>query len=85
MAWSGGIEIFIFLALVVGTWFRAIESTRIIFYAYFLSMLVALAIFYPLIHYFDVTGAMAGLFIVSLTQLGIMVAGAQRANRNCGN
>jgi O-antigen/teichoic acid export membrane protein len=75
--WCAGIEIVIFLGLVIGTWYRTLESTRFIFYANGFSAVVSLALAYPLIINFGVTGAVAGLLAGQLTQLGFMLIAAR--------
>ena len=71
-----GIQVLIFFGLVIGTWYRTLESTRLVFYAYVLSVISSLAVAYPLITNFGVTGAVAGLVIGQLTQVPFMLMGA---------
>jgi Membrane protein involved in the export of O-antigen and teichoic acid len=79
--WWGAIQILLFLGLVIGSWFRTLEKTRVIFYANALSAAVSLALAYPLIKYFGVTGAVAGLVIANIVQLLFLLAQARRACR----
>ena len=65
-----------FLGLVIGTWYRALESTRFIFVAYALSVILSLAVVYPLIANFGVTGAVVGLLIGNFVQVAFMLMGA---------
>lgn len=76
--WWAAIEILIFLGLVIGTWYRTLESTKFIFYSIVLSAATSLALAYPLVTYFGVTGAVAGVLISNVTQLVFMLVGAKR-------
>jgi O-antigen/teichoic acid export membrane protein len=73
--WYTGIEFLTFFALVIGTWYRTLESTRFIFFAFAFSVLLSLAVAYPLITNFGVTGAVIGLLIGQFGQVGFMLAG----------
>lgn len=75
--WYAGIEIMIFLGLVVGTWYRTLESTRAIFYANAFSVMLSLAVAYPLISHFGVTGVVVGLMMGQFAQLVLMLLGAR--------
>ena len=74
--WYAGIQVLTFLGLVIGTWYRALESTRFIFVAYALSVILSLAVVYPLIANFGVTGAVVGLLIGNFVQVAFMLMGA---------
>ena len=74
--WYAAMEVLIFLGLVVGTWYRTLESTRFIFYANAFSVVLSLVVAYPLITNFGVTGAVAGLVIGQFAQVAFMLMGA---------
>jgi O-antigen/teichoic acid export membrane protein len=67
--WYAGYEILVFLALIMGTWYRTLEQTRSIFYANLASAVLSLAVSYPLIVHFGVAGAAAGLVMTQGTQV----------------
>jgi O-antigen/teichoic acid export membrane protein len=77
--WSAAIQIVIFLGLVVGTWYRTFENTRFILYANGFSAIVSLAVAYPLIISFGVTGAVIGTLCGQLAQLVFMLMAARLA------
>lgn len=80
--WYAGYAILIFIGLVIGTWYRSLESTRLIFYANVFSVILSLAIAYPLIVNFGVTGAVIGLLIGQLAQVVFMAFGMKSAQPN---
>jgi O-antigen/teichoic acid export membrane protein len=73
--WYTGIEFLTFFALMIGTWYRTLESTRLIFVSYAFSVIISLAVAYPLISTFGVTGAVVGLLIGQFAQVVFMLAG----------
>ena len=75
--WYAGVQVLIFLGLVIGTWYRTLESTRFIFYSNVLSVVLLLLIAYPLIINFGVTGAVAGLLIGQFALQAFMLMGAR--------
>lgn len=70
--WYTGIEFMTFFALVIGTWYRTLESTRLIFVAYVFSVILSLVVAYPLITNLGVTGAVIGLLAGQFAQVGFM-------------
>jgi O-antigen/teichoic acid export membrane protein len=60
---------------MIGTWYRTLESTRLIFVSYAFSVIISLAVAYPLISTFGVTGAVVGLLIGQFAQVVFMLAG----------
>jgi O-antigen/teichoic acid export membrane protein len=75
--WYAGLIVLIFLGLVIGTWYRTLESTRPIFYANIVSTIISLALAYPLIANFGVTGAVVGLLIGQFAQVSLLVLAAR--------
>jgi len=75
--WYAGVQVLIFLGLVIGTWYRTLESTRFIFYANVFAVVLLLLIAYPLISNFGVTGAVAGLLIGQFALQAFMLMGAR--------
>jgi O-antigen/teichoic acid export membrane protein len=75
--WYAGVQVLIFLGLVIGTWYRTLESTRFIFYANVFAVILLLLIAYPLITNFGVTGAVAGLLIGQFALQAFMFMGVR--------
>jgi O-antigen/teichoic acid export membrane protein len=75
--WYAGVEVLIFLGLVIGTWYRTLENTRFIFYSNVFSVILLVVIAYPLIVNFGVTGAVAGLLIGQFALQVFMLIGAR--------
>lgn len=71
--WYAAYEILLFLAMVVGTWYRTLERTRLIFYAVSFSVIVSITVAYPLIVNFGVAGAVVGLALGQLAQTLFML------------
>jgi O-antigen/teichoic acid export membrane protein len=79
--WWAVIEVFAFIIFVAATWLRTLEKTRIIFAANAGAALVLIAAIYPLIKYFALQGAVAGIIVAQLASLAVYVA-AIRADFN---
>ena len=74
--WYAGYQILVFLALVMGTWYRTLEKTRSIFYANLASAILSVAVSYPLIVHFGVAGAAAGLVMIQFAQVLFLLMSA---------
>jgi O-antigen/teichoic acid export membrane protein len=79
--WQAAIEMLAFLALPVHVWLQTVENTKIIFYAYVITAAVSTALAYPLIAYFGVTGAIAGIFISNVVYLAFLLLGIYAARK----
>ena len=73
--WYAIYQVLIFLGVVIGTWYRTLENTRSIFYPVAFSVVISLAVAYPLITNFGVSGAAAGLLIGQIAQVAFMLLG----------
>ena len=73
--WYAGIQFLTFIAFMIGTFYRTLENTRFIFFAYAFSAALSLIIAYPLLTTFGLSGAMLGLLIGQMAQLLYMLTG----------
>ena len=64
--WFAAVYILIFMGVPLRAGLRGLEHTRSIFSAYFWASLFSLAAIYPLIHWFELYGVMAGLLITQV-------------------
>ena len=75
LRWYAVIYVVTFLMVPLQAGLRAIERTQLIFRAYFAGTLLSLIAVFPLVSWFGLTGAVAGILAVRLMQTLILEQG----------
>jgi O-antigen/teichoic acid export membrane protein len=72
VVWWSVIYFLGFLAQQISIGLRTIERTKSLFWAHLTTATISVVTVYPLIHYFDQVGAMAGILAVELVRLALL-------------
>jgi O-antigen/teichoic acid export membrane protein len=75
--WYGVLYILMFFGLPLRAGLRAIEHSKPIFWSYVATSIFALAVAYPLIRQFDLTGVMCGILATQVIMLSVLWVGFQ--------
>lgn len=60
------LQLFVFISSITQISLRTLEQTRLIFFAYVLTSLTSIALAFPMVRYFGIPGAIAGLFLTQI-------------------
>ncbi len=79
LRWWAGIYLLIFLTSQLRWSLRAIEQTRVIFWAQFWNALLSIVVVYPLVDLYGLSGVVGGTLITILVLISTMFSGLTRA------
>lgn len=75
VVWWSALHLVLFVGTPLDFGLRTIERTRTIFWASLGSAIVSVISVYPLISYFGITGAMAGILLIQIVKLLLLILG----------